>query len=311
VENAWENIRAAIEDERLGHAYILEGSPTGAGQEFALRMIQYLFCTDEDRSSTSCEACQRVLAKTHADVLWVEPKSKSRRILVDQMNEVIQRIQQSSFEGGWKVCVINCAETMNQESANKFLKTLEEPPPRSLMLLVSDQVTSIMPTILSRCQRVLLPRDTGFGDQPWVEPMLQLLRSGPPTDTLRLLGLAKAFDDIFGLAKKEIEDHVKAGLKGEEVDEKVIDARVKAKSLEAWQSMLEFIQAWHRDLLLLVSGAGADHLHFSEERETLEEIAQTLNFPRAQAKLAEIEKMARGIARGLPVQQIFETGLAV
>ena len=97
---------------------------------------------------------------------------------------------------------------MNPESANKFLKTLEEPPPNTLLLLVSDQVTSIMPTILSRCQRILLPRDAGFGDQPWIEPMLQLLRSGPPTDTLRLLGLAKAFDDVFALARKEIEADV-------------------------------------------------------------------------------------------------------
>jgi DNA polymerase-3 subunit delta' len=311
MSDVWESIRQAIDEDRLAHAYLLDGSPMGEGAAFALKMVQYLFCTEEDRSSTDCEVCRRVEARTHTDVLWVEPRSKSRRILVDQIDEAIHRIQQSSFEGGWKVCIITYADTMNPESSNKFLKTLEEPPARTLMLLVSDQVTSILPTIRSRCQRVMLPKQHGFTEQPWMEPLLTLLRGGPPTDTLRLLSLARAFEDVFKLAQKEIEAAVSAELKGEEPDDKVIDARVRAKSLETWQTMLLFIQAWHRDLLLLVSDAGSTHLTFPAEEDTLRAIAETLTFARAYAKLAEVENMARRIARNLPVQEVFEAGLAV
>ena len=81
----------------------------------------------------------------------IEPEKKSRVIAVDAVRALNHRIQTSSFAGGWKVAVIKYADRLNDQAANAFLKTLEEPPARTLLLLLTDAPQSLLPTVVSRC----------------------------------------------------------------------------------------------------------------------------------------------------------------
>jgi DNA polymerase-3 subunit delta' len=94
------------------------------------------------------------LAHNHPDVTWVYPETKMRQIRVEQTREVIRTVGLRAMEAEYKMVVFVGADRMNAPAANAFLKTLEEPPPRSVMILLSTEPSRLMETILSRCQRL-------------------------------------------------------------------------------------------------------------------------------------------------------------
>ena len=167
VDDALELIRHAFVSGRPGQAYMLVGPPRGEAGTLALRIVQMLFCTEKKfEGCGKCRACLACESHKTADVAWVESAMKSRVISVDQMRAMQKQMLQTSYAGGWKVCVLLGADRMNPAGANAFLKTLEEPPARSLFLLVTDSPQMLLPTIVSRCQRV----DVQGSDRPALDP---------------------------------------------------------------------------------------------------------------------------------------------
>src|SRR5205807_7093614 len=93
------------------------------------------------------------------DVHWIRPESKSRVITIDQMREVIQQINLKPNEAEYKLAIIVCADRLNSSAANAFLKTLEEPPPKSVLVLLTTDPERILETIVSRCLRLSFAGD--------------------------------------------------------------------------------------------------------------------------------------------------------
>ena len=153
-DSAFALLRNSFEGGRLAQAYVVAAPPRGSGSELALRLLQLIYCESADRPCGECRQCVEVAGYSHPDVLWVEPQKKSRVIAVDQIRAVEQRIYHTSFLGGWKACVLLGADRLSPGAANAFLKTLEEPPGRSIFLLLTDGPQFLLPTILSRCQRI-------------------------------------------------------------------------------------------------------------------------------------------------------------
>jgi DNA polymerase-3 subunit delta' len=135
---------------RLGHAYLLTG-----GTPPALEALARQLATDVLEAP----------AQDHPDFYYVRPESKSRRITVEQMRDLEKSLYLMPFKAPCKVALIASAERMcagQAEAANAFLKTLEEPPARTLLLLCSDRPQLLLPTIISRCLRLdLLPEEEG------------------------------------------------------------------------------------------------------------------------------------------------------
>jgi DNA polymerase-3 subunit delta' len=166
---------------------------------FALTLAQSLFCADSDphgRPCGDCAGCRAFLAGSHPDFQLVAPEadSKSGEIKVDAIRELIGREVLTSSSGGYKVIVIDPADRLNRAAANSLLKTLEEPVPETLMLLLTAAAHRLPATVRSRCQRLdfaLAERATGLG---WLaqqvehpEPGLLLdLAGGAPLAALEL-----------------------------------------------------------------------------------------------------------------------------
>lgn len=311
MASVWESIKASIDADRLAHAYIIGGSPYGAGRDFAERMIRHLFCTSDHCVSGDCDTCTRIGHGTHPDVFCEQPKSMGRQIVTDQINALNRQIHQSAFEGGWKACMIIDAHRMNPVVSNKFLKTLEEPPERSLILLLTNKPEALLPTVVSRCQRIILPDTATRDEADWHEPVLGILRCGPPRDTLMLLTQAGSYRALFDEEKKKAETLVKAQFKEDEtLDEDTLKALVASEYRRTWQEMFRFIECWYRDLYLLKSGAGAAGLHFNQEAAVLKKIAEDMSYTQARRRLELLPQMARRIDSNLPIQEVFEAGLA-
>ncbi|MBM4032221.1 MAG: DNA polymerase III subunit delta' [Planctomycetes bacterium] len=160
--NVVNRFRQALERGRLSHAYLLVG-PEGIGKElFARELAKAVQCASGPvEACDRCPACQKVEHGNHPDVAFVRRSEGGARgerkaqILVDQVREqVLDAIALKPFEGRFKVFAVADAERMTEEAQNCLLKTLEEPPPHSLLVLLACRLEPFVDTVVSRCQIV-------------------------------------------------------------------------------------------------------------------------------------------------------------
>jgi DNA polymerase-3 subunit delta' len=186
-----------VNQNRISHAQLFLGKMGFGGLPLALAFIQYLFCKDRktEDSCGVCDNCRRIGSAQHPDVHFTFPvvqaigklsnnflpqwreqlienpyfdihdwvrqiDDKERKPIIgaEESLEIIKKMNLKSFEGGYKVYVIWMAEEMNAFSGNKLLKIIEEPPPNSLFILLSENIEMVLPTILSRTQTIKISR---------------------------------------------------------------------------------------------------------------------------------------------------------
>ena len=181
-ETAWREFEAALAADRLSHAYLIEG-PQGLGKlHLAFRMAARVLDAPWPEADPP-------IPLPHPDLTWVtletddEGKQK-KQIGIQQIRATCASLAMTSYAGGWKTAVIWPAEQLNPHSANALLKTLEEPSPRTLLLLVRSRLDTLPATIASRCQRIRIAPPSPEEAIPWLEA-----RAGGG-DWRRLLALA-------------------------------------------------------------------------------------------------------------------------
>ena len=136
------------------HAYLLSG-PAGTGKKSAARLCaQTAMCRGENKPCGVCGPCRRVLAGTHPDIHEIAPENGKKTIGVEAIRQVIEEVGVSAFEGGVKALICPQAEKMTPQAQNCLLKTLEEPPEKTVFFLITDQPGALLPTIVSRCRKV-------------------------------------------------------------------------------------------------------------------------------------------------------------
>lgn len=310
---AWAGIKNGFESGRLAHAYVIVGSPRGVGLQFAEAFLKLLFCESAEKPCNECVACRQVEAHKHVDTLWIEPQSKSRQIRADDVRGLIQRMTQTSFEGGWKAGVVLAADRMNPESENALLKTLEEPPAKTILLLVTNSPQGLLPTINSRCQKIVLSDvATGSVDQVWHAPLMEILHALPPTGGLGAARLASQMKGLFDAVKAVIADAVAGEFDSadEALDESklkdILEARTNARLKEVQADVFRVVLDWHRDVLMLASGIDSGELIFPEHAEVLAGQAAHHTQGSALQAIQVVEAMARRLDRNIPDIQIFD-----
>jgi DNA polymerase III delta' subunit len=152
----WQQLVVQIEQQRLPHALLLQGMPGLGQRHFAQLCAQRLLCLQliDSLPCQVCSACTQVKHGSHADYLWVEREEKARQLKIEQIRDAVQFVQ--STAAGWRIVVIDGAETMNTNAQNALLKTLEEPGQAALFILISYRSLGLLPTVRSRCQTLTL-----------------------------------------------------------------------------------------------------------------------------------------------------------
>ncbi len=181
---ALRTLRRVLGGERMPHAMLFFGPEETGKVAAALESARALHCSDGSNGAcNNCRSCRKTAALNHPDFSVLFPlraqtnqetewkivqsvikdpygypsPERSATISVDRIRELQRRFSYGSYEGAWRTAVILHADQMRPESANALLKTLEEPPDRSLLLLTAHSVESLLPTIVSRCQAVKFP----------------------------------------------------------------------------------------------------------------------------------------------------------
>ncbi|NLG33885.1 MAG: hypothetical protein GX548_00875 [Lentisphaerae bacterium] len=316
VEKALEDIRRAIHAGRMPHALLVCGHPRGAGADFASGLLASLYpgATPER-------------LREHPDICWLEPEGKARQIKIDDCRALSRFIGLTSYEGGWKAGVILFADRMNENAQNALLKTLEEPPPRSLLLLVTDTPAALLPTIRSRAQSVdVLGEDPAAGS-PWRPLVLDLLRNPPLRRGCEMIAwtdrLTAPLRRLEELAREEEterqEKHARSREEAElsKADKGVVDGRVASRVKEMREEVLRTLQLWQRDVLARVQNAENVPANFPEEESRIADQARGLSFADALRRVAVVDevrellehniresvalpRLARAISRPLP-----------
>lgn len=319
VEKALALLRQSLASGRLAHAYLIVGAPRGAAGILAERVVELLYCTAPgERPCGQCAKCRKIAAHAHPDVLWVEPQKKSRGILKEQIEAVQEHINLTSFEGGWKTVVFMNADRLNKEASNRLLKTLEEPPRQCLFLLVTDQPSKLLPTVVSRCQRVVLAAGadasggelraavadalTGIEEQSVAAAVIRARRI--------LTFLKTERDKITEAIKAESEADPNPGEPdAEEVSKDAREARIEAQYREVRAELFRWLLLWQRDVLLqVVSANGLAAPAFPEHKELIRRWAAALTYRRALDNIQTIEDMRWQLDQYLPEAMVLERG---
>jgi len=229
-EELRQRFTASIEQGRLGHSYLLTGDRAESLENLALGLAgQVLDAAPQD----------------HPDFHAVRPESKSRHITVEQIRELERELYLRPFTAPLKVAVIFDAERMclgGAGAANAFLKTLEEPPAHTLILLTSGRPAMLLPTIISRCLRLDLgfeDIDTSSAKEPeWISRW----HAAQPNPALRAYGRAQTLHDHWSHIRAGAEAHMK---EAPDMEEDLYKALLEAEFQLGRQESIAQLQRWY------------------------------------------------------------------
>jgi DNA polymerase-3 subunit delta' len=154
LEKEMASLRAAHAADRMPHALLIHEAPGAGGEWLANWTARMVLGTDKD---------------LHPDWVRVHPIDESKQIRIEQIRELGEELSLTSHQGGYKVGVISPADVLNRFAANALLKTLEEPPPRTVLILVVTQPSRLPATILSRCQRIRIAAPARSEAVAWLD----------------------------------------------------------------------------------------------------------------------------------------------
>lgn len=172
TEQQWQQLQTRRQQQQLPHALLLSGARGLGKRDFAIALAKSMLCTAPQPDGTACgqcRHCQQFEAGSHPDFYLLEPEEAGKQIKIDQVRQLGQALALVSHQGGYRVAIIHPAENMNLAAANSLLKTLEEPPQNTLLMLVTAQPSQLPATILSRCQKIMFTAPERSNSLAWLK----------------------------------------------------------------------------------------------------------------------------------------------
>jgi len=300
-----ELLQRSLERKRLAHAYLFSGHQLEDLEAFARTLAQTLNCQRPTKKGGEavdccgqCASCRKILHLNHADVHWLRPESKSRIIRVEQIRNLNQEINLKPTEGRYKMGLIVAADRLKTEAANAFLKTLEEPPPQSVLVLLTTEPQRILETLVSRCLRLNFGGD---GPRPVEPAQLQWLSSFSEVAAAEHKSLLSRYRlmDVLLSRLNEMKAGIETALtarsplqtyKDAEKDlldrwEDELTAAMEAEYRRQRADLLALVQWWFRDVWLETLGSAG-------KAKQVETTTSLLSFP----QLAGTQAVARRLS---------------
>ncbi len=306
-------LRRAHEQNRLAHAYLISGAP-GSGKRMLAAELASLV------NGTSAE---NVFTTKATEIFVAEPESKSRRILIDQIRDLEHSLQMRASPGRRKVAIVSDADRLQAQAAHAFLKTLEEPPRDSLLLLLSALPEILPDTILSRCIGIPLAADDAVEISKEEAELVELLRaaaSAKDSGVQRAYRLAQGFHRLLGKIRETIQSENAAALKRDETRyrnttdgawledrEDYYKALSESRYLQKRARLIETLYAFWSDVLRANTGVAKRELSAAEAETSA--LAGRLNTSEILRRVRHVEELRDHLGRNIQEALALEVAL--
>jgi DNA polymerase-3 subunit delta' len=278
-QSAWQQLCSQVRDQKLPHALLVTG-PQGIGKHhFVKSAAQLLLCLSpiNELACGSCKTCKLMAAGSHPDFITLMPEEGSKVIKIDQVRHLTDFVSKTPQQGLHKVVIIGPVESLNNNSANALLKSLEEPAGSTTLLLVSHSPSLLMATIRSRCQKIEFSIPSNTESLQWLTPLVV----GHNVDYLLECanGAPLAALDLIGTDKLDYRQKFAEGLNGI-AEQKVSPLDVakelqKIEPIEHVETMLNWLQ---HALKYGVDGTESSHFQENELLSFIQTTPQELVF---------------------------------
>ncbi len=247
-------LRWALEKDRLHHAYFFLG-PEGVGKRtVALSLAMAIQCREREYDSCGgCANCRQVQSGNHPDVRVVAPLAGKKEISIQQVRELERELNYRAFSGRKKIALVDPASLMNFSAQNALLKTLEEPPKESLLILLSTSTGAVLPTLLSRCLRLSfspLPAEVVASFLVAQKGMKQQEAELLAAMTMGSLGKAVSPETQELVARTRVWAEKIGSLTRGDCGGWMTLAEELASAREDALKFLEWVKGWYRDILI-------------------------------------------------------------
>lgn len=171
-QDSWQ--RWQQQTERLAQGYLLIGQAGSGVLEFAQMMAQGLLCSQSDshQACGQCAQCHQFKQHTHPDFFLVARLEDKKEISIEQIRQLTEKVYTTSHQGGFKVALIDQVERLSISAFNALLKTLEEPPEKTVLILTTHQLSRLPATIISRCRKINLAFPSVVQSSDWLAQQL-------------------------------------------------------------------------------------------------------------------------------------------
>ncbi|MEO5574049.1 MAG: DNA polymerase III subunit delta' [Gammaproteobacteria bacterium] len=316
----WEGLIKRLRAGALPHALLLTGVRGLGKNHFARILAQSLLCNSPQPDGQACQVCRSCLlykADTHPDFFRVypkeedssaekaKPKEKSKLIVVDQIRAMNNHLALKSQYAGHKLVIISPADQMNTAAANSLLKTLEEPAPHSLLMLITSQPARLPATVRSRCQQIKFIPPSEQAAARWLSAHLDQTQN--PTQLLALAAgapltaLAMATDNAIGRRAAMLNDLER--LQQRQADPLSVAATwLQGNLTETLGWMLSCVM----DMARLRNVAQPRYLANPDIQQRLRELGQHINLSRLYACMDTVTEVMKLLNRQVNTQLLLE-----
>ncbi len=305
-------LKQNLKERNIAHAYLLTGPRHIGKGTLAVNIAQAVNCDASEPPCGQCHSCFRIAQEKHADVIFTHLNS-SVEISIDTIRELQHLANLPPYEGKYKVFIINDAEYLSIEAANCLLKILEEPPPTVIWLLLASEENRLLPTVISRCQRLefkLLPMKQIQGilvDQYDIAPNKANL-------------LARLSHGCLGWAISAVKDDNLLPQRTQNINKFVslLTANLEQRfgCAQEWaiqfnrqrRSMIETIEDWinwWRDLML-IRGSCEEFITNLDYKASLEQQASNLTMREINGFIADLCLLKEQLSKNINVRLLLE-----
>jgi len=289
-EWAVELLVRSMQADKASHAYLFTGLSQIGKTSLAKAFAQMIQCRGVDPPCGTCRSCTLVQADKHPDVLMISPEEG--RIKIEAIRQLQRMVALSAVESRYRVCIISHVDLATMAAANCLLKTLEEPPPRVILVLTADRVDVLLPTVVSRCQVLSL---RALSTECTVRALQQ---RGIDPERARLIGhlargrigwaLDVSQDERLLAERNQVLDQIGELSTGTYV-RRFSWAEQLSRKPEQVPVVLEILTSWWRDVLVLTSGSGVQITNV-DRRSQLSEWARRYDLFTARRVLRSIRE---------------------
>ncbi len=292
-------LRHAVNTGRPSHALLITGPPNVGKGSLARALAQTLLCTQTPRPCGNCRACKLVIAGNHPDLRWILPQDGSLKVA--QVRELTHQLALAPIEGPWQIAVLDRFELATAGAANALLKTLEEPAPTVVLILLAQQAEALLSTIVSRCQIIPLrpvPRaiiERALIERWQVDAERAKLLSHVCGGRLGWAVSAAKTPDLLARRDQALDDLVTL-LRDKRVARFAYAESLTRRDAESILETLELWTGWWRDVLLLTSHSPVPLTNIDRQEE-LAQAATQHDVRSAQSALVALQTTQGQLAR--------------